>query len=97
MLDPCPYHKLDPAKLVMRATESRSRYDSTESLDRAMVWSVLAQGQMSTSLVVGTHVRPQDSPQEGFSEDDHMVGAFIEWVEQRILRAEQERGAIAPH
>jgi hypothetical protein len=48
----CPYGKLDPAILVMEATESRSRYDPTETLDRVMGWSVLAQRQMSASLVV---------------------------------------------
>jgi hypothetical protein len=58
---------------VMEATESRSRYDPTEPLDRSRDWRILAQRQMSASLVVIAHIRPQDSPQVSFPEDDHMV------------------------
>src|SRR6266404_4758666 len=60
----------------MEATEYRSRYDPTEPLDRAMDWSVLAQRKMSASLVVIRQIRPQDSPQVSFPEDDHMIEAF---------------------
>jgi hypothetical protein len=45
-------------------------------LDRTMDWSILAQRQMSASLVVVVHIRPQDSPQVSLPEDDHMVEAF---------------------
>src|SRR5258708_3453395 len=48
----CPYSKLDPAVLVMEATESRNRYNPTEPPDRAMDWSILAQRQMSASLII---------------------------------------------
>jgi hypothetical protein len=48
----------------------RSRYDPTEPLDRTMDWSILAQRQMSASLVVVVHIRPQDSPQVSFPEDE---------------------------
>ena len=60
----------------MEATESWSRNDPTEPLDRTMDWSILAQRQMSASLVVEAHIRQQDSPQVSFPEDDHRVEAF---------------------
>ena len=41
-----------------------------------MVWSVLAQRQMRAGLIVVDHLRPQDLPQVGLPEDDHMVEAF---------------------
>ena len=72
----CPYRKLDPAVLVMEATDSRNRYNPTEPPDRPMDWSILAQRLMSASLIIVGHIRPQDSPQVGFPEDDHMVKAF---------------------
>src|SRR6266404_6000095 len=72
----CPYHKLNPAVLVMETAEGRSRYDPTEQLDWSMDRSVLAQRQMSASLIIVGHIRPQDSPQVSFPEDDHIVEAF---------------------
>ena len=60
----------------MEATESWSRNDPTEPLDRTMDWSIFAQRQMSAGLVVVAHIRPQDSPQVSLPEDDQMVEAF---------------------
>ena len=69
---PCPYQKLDPAVLVMEATEYRSRYDPTEPLDRATDWNVLAQRQMSARLIVVGNICLQSLSQVGFLKDDHM-------------------------
>ena len=72
----CPYHKLNTAVLVMETAEGRSRYDPTEQLDWSMDRSVLAQRQMSASLIIVGHIRSQDSPQVVFPEDDHVVEAL---------------------
>jgi hypothetical protein len=72
----CPYRMLDPAVPVMEATEPRNRYNPADPPDRPVDWSILAQRQPSASLIIVGHIRPQDSPQVGFPEDDHMIKAF---------------------
>ena len=72
----CPCRKLDPAVLLMQATEDWPRNELTKPLDRSISRRVLAQGQVRSEPVVVGSVGFEDPAQMVFAQDHDVIQAL---------------------
>jgi hypothetical protein len=74
-----------PAEIYIRSIDDEVRRGSA-TLNRAMGWRVLVQGQMRSKFVVVVGVGGKDSTQVGVAKDDDMVEAFPAYRANQSLR-----------